>query len=154
MSDKVHHPKFKGAPQTRQQERSKERRRNVDTNKCNMGGEKGFAYYKDMPGVHVDQFDNREMIKFIVQPDGKCTAICYAHNILIKRCIDESMSNPMLKGIITSAALDHIFKNKTPFNWLLRKRYAFLLFIQSFKAERKKRKLLKALSKTKIDGEE
>jgi hypothetical protein len=146
MTD-ILHPKFKGAPTTRQQTRSKERRGNVDTNKCDMGGDKGFAYYKDMPGVHIDEHNNRQMITFIVKPDGECTAIMHAHNVLISRCIDSALENRMLRGIVQSAVFNHAFKNKTPLNFVIRKVYAFKMFIQAFKHERKKRKAIKEFNK-------
>lgn len=145
---KVLHPKFKGPATSRQQLRSKERRNNVDANKMNMGGDKGLGYYEGMPGVHLDENKNRKMVQFVVQPDGKCQAHLFAHNMLIKRCIEQSMDNEMISAFITSAVVDHIFKKKTPFNWLLRVRYKIWLYLKTRAMEKRKLKVIKELKKS------
>ncbi len=100
------------------------------------------GFYKGMPGVHLDDYGNRKFIQFCVTPDGKATAQLFAHNQLIKRCIEESMSNPMLKGVVYSAVVDHMFRNKTIWNWPLRTRYKLLRYWQSRKADKASRKAM------------
>ena len=129
----VKHPQFKGAPKTRQQKRSKERRGNVDTSKMNDGG-----YYEGMPGVHIDENGNREMLSFIVTPEGYGTAMIYAHPKLTKITISGAMeSNKMVKEIIKSSVLETLMTDKSILNWFIK----FSLSRQFKRSVRKQEKL-------------
>jgi hypothetical protein len=136
----IKHAKFKGAPTSRQQIRSKERRGNVDTSKMNAGG-----FYEGMPGCHLDSVGNRKMIQFVITAEGGSTAEIYAHPKLIKNCIEQSMRNPMLRGIVYAAVTDDMFRNKSIWNWLLRTTYKIRMNIKTRKMEKSRQALIKKI---------
>jgi len=129
-------PKFKGPKKSPWQiGQKKVQKPFIDTSKMNEGG-----FYKGMPGVHLDDWGNRKFIQFCVTPEGKATAQLFAHSQHIKRCIEQSMTNPMLKGVVYSAVVDHMFRNKTIWNWPLRTRYKLMRYWESRKADKESRR--------------
>ena len=149
MSSKIK-PKFKG-PRVRQSGNAKQvrvRKPFTDKARMNSGG-----FYRGMPGVTLVEYtikgvkqDYRKMIQFLVSEDGYSTAILYAHNTHIKMAIEQAiLHDPMLKGVVYSAVIDHMFRNKTIWNWPIRSRYRFLLWWNG-------RKQAKALNKSLTNG--
>lgn len=149
MSSKTK-PKFKG-PRIRQSGNAKQsrvRKPFTDKARMNTGG-----FYRGMPGATLVEYtvggvkmDYRKMIQFLVSEDGYSTAILYAHNTHIKMAIEQAiLHDPMLKGVVYSAVVDHMFRNKTIWNWPIRSRYRFLLWWNG-------RKQAKAFNKSLHDG--
>jgi len=100
----------------RNKRRKIEREVKVDKSKMNEGG-----FYKGMPGCRLTKEGNRNVIQFIVTPGGKTTAQMFAHP---KQCYsvlrNAGESNPMIRGVIRSAAMDFIFPRKTPITRFIR----------------------------------
>lgn len=147
MSNKIK-PKFKG-PRVRQSANAKQirvRKPFTDKARMNQGG-----FYRGMPGAHIVEYtvggkkqDYRKMIQFMVSEDGYSTALLYAHNKHIKMAIEQAiLHDPMLKGVVYSAVIDHMFRNKTPWNFPIRIRYRFLLWWHGQKQARAFNKSLK-----------
>lgn len=90
--------------------------RKVKKSMQNEGG-----YYEGMPGVTVDDFGNRKIIDFIVQPDGNSTVRLMAHPRIATKAIENACKgHNELNSIVTSAVMNTVFSSRKPLHLLIR----------------------------------
>ena len=95
------------------------RKTGIDRRKMNKAG-----YYEGMPGVHLDEYGNREMITIVITPEGEAKAYLKAHNKHIKIAVEDLCThNGMMRAVFSAAFTDYMYKHKSIFNFLWRIRY-------------------------------
>ena len=112
-------------------------KRKVQKSQQNAGG-----FYKEMPGVSIDDQGNRKMIDFVITPDGEKNAYIYANPFIVKAAIRDTLKeNKELRSLLISGFVDYLFsKRANPLHLLLRLAFRLKTAVASVKYNRLKRK--------------
>lgn len=84
----------------------------IDKSKMNRGG-----FYKGMPGVTTDKYDNRSIFEFVVTPNGESKTFLRSHPNQAVACIAECGKEKLVGELIVSAASKLLFGKRLKFGY-------------------------------------